>query len=83
MILIWTVSPIQDQVIEFNWTEIENWQINEEQMCFQFVFKRPPKKPRLVKVLTPYFVFMFDSFERIYEERRNQEILESTMNNQH
>lgn len=68
---------IEDQIIEFKWNEIENWEINEEQMCFQFVFKRPPKKSRLVKVFTPYFVFMFDSFERIYEERRNQEKLES------
>ncbi|KAH6937559.1 hypothetical protein HPB50_001712 [Hyalomma asiaticum] len=62
-------SPPSAQVIEFPWDTVAEWEVDEEGMAFAFQYTRPDKKPRWVKIFTPYFLFMFDCFERIQEER--------------
>ncbi|XP_022693405.1 sorting nexin-27-like isoform X3 [Varroa jacobsoni] len=61
---------LQNQVIEFEWENITSWEADAEGMAFQFEYGRPDKKPRLIKIYTPYFVFMLDCFERVSEERK-------------
>ncbi|XP_064475115.1 sorting nexin-27-like [Ornithodoros turicata] len=56
------------QAIDFPWKSLSEWEIDEEGMAFAFCYVKPPRKPRWVKVFTPYYVFLFDCFERIQEE---------------
>ncbi|CAG5126487.1 unnamed protein product, partial [Candidula unifasciata] len=58
------------QVIEFNWKDVKSYQVDEEGMSFNFEYNRQGKKPRLVKIFTPYFNFMNDCFDRIYDEQQ-------------
>ena len=44
----------QSQVIEFQWKDIQGYDIEEEGMVFQFEYNRPGKKPRIVQILTQY-----------------------------
>uniref|UniRef100_V5GVT6 Putative sorting nexin-27 n=1 Tax=Ixodes ricinus TaxID=34613 RepID=V5GVT6_IXORI len=62
-------GSLEAQVIEFLWDSVAEWEVDEEGMAFAFQYTRPDKKPRWVKIFTPYFLFMFDCFERIQEER--------------
>lgn len=62
-------GTMESQVIEFAWDSIKEWELDDEGMAFTFQYCRPDKKPRWVKIHTPYYVFMFDCFERIQEER--------------
>ncbi|KAL1420952.1 hypothetical protein MTO96_004320 [Rhipicephalus appendiculatus] len=62
-------GTLEAQVIEFPWDTVAEWEVDEEGMAFAFQYTRPDKKPRWVKIFTPYFLFMFDCFERIQEER--------------
>ncbi|XP_066902630.1 sorting nexin-27 [Halyomorpha halys] len=59
----------ESQVIEFPWTTMKQWEVDEEGMSFSFQYQKGEKNTRWVKILTPYFTFMFDCFERIQEER--------------
>ncbi|RWS23388.1 Sorting nexin-27-like protein [Leptotrombidium deliense] len=77
----------ESQIIEFSWSHIKSWEIDEEGLCFAFQYNRPDKKPRLIKIHTPYvsigyftkitpnnhlqYVFMFECFERIHEEKKS------------
>ncbi|XP_014249297.1 sorting nexin-27 [Cimex lectularius] len=63
-------GTIEGQVIEFPWQTIKQWEIDEEGMSFSFQYQKGEKNLRWVKILTPYFSFMFDCFERIQEERK-------------
>lgn len=42
------------QVIEFSWDHIKSWEIDEEGLFFAFQYCRPDKKPRLIRIQTPY-----------------------------
>lgn len=44
----------QSQVIEFQWKDIQGYDVEEEGMVFQFEYNRPGKKPRIVQILTQY-----------------------------
>ncbi|KAK3771859.1 hypothetical protein RRG08_028767 [Elysia crispata] len=59
---------VESQVIEFNWKDVKSYEVDEEGMSFNFEYNRPGKKPRLVKIFTPYFYYMNDCFDRIYDE---------------
>lgn len=59
----------ESQVIEFPWRTLKQWEVDEEDMSFNFEYQKGEKEARWVKILTPYFTFMFDCFERIQEER--------------
>ncbi|KAL8583666.1 hypothetical protein ACOMHN_037389 [Nucella lapillus] len=56
------------QVIEFSWKDVKSYEVDEEGMAFTLEYDRPGKKPRVVKIFTPYFYYMNDCFDRIYEE---------------
>lgn len=44
----------QNQVISFEWAEMQRWDTDEEGMAFCFEYARGEKKPRWVKIFTPY-----------------------------
>ncbi|XP_005098481.1 sorting nexin-27 [Aplysia californica] len=58
----------ESQVIEFNWKDVKSYGVDDEGMSFNFEYNRQGKKPRLVKIFTPYFYYMNDCFDRIYDE---------------
>jgi len=41
-------------VIVFEWSEMQRWDTDEEGMAFCFEYVRGEKKPRWVKIFTPY-----------------------------
>ena len=41
-------------MIEFAWKDVKSYEVDEEGMSFNFEYDRPGKKPRLVKIFTPY-----------------------------
>lgn len=51
-----TEAPVssQNQVIAFDWGEMQRWDTDEEGMAFCFEYARGEKKPRWVKIFTPY-----------------------------
>lgn len=48
------LCPVQNQVIAFDWGEMKRWDTDEEGMAFCFEYVRGEKKPRWVKIFTPY-----------------------------
>ncbi|KAG1677528.1 Sorting nexin-27 [Nymphon striatum] len=60
----------ESQVIEFSWDSIKEWEVDDEGMAFCFQYYRQEKKPRWVRIHSPYYQFMFDCFEKIQEERK-------------
>lgn len=59
----------QNQVIAFEWGEMQRWDTDEEGMAFCFEYARGEKKPRWVKIFTPYVsvhtsTLLFDVFYR-------------------
>ncbi|XP_034230063.1 sorting nexin-27 [Thrips palmi] len=61
---------LESQVVEFLWPDIKEWEVDEETMAFCFQYQRPDKKPRWVKIFTPYYIFMLDCFDRLLEESK-------------
>ncbi|NXW67948.1 SNX27 protein, partial [Hirundo rustica] len=58
----------QNQVIAFQWEEMQRWDTDEEGMAFCFEYARAERKPRWVKIFTPYFNYMHECFERVFCE---------------
>ena len=48
------ILKFQSQVIEFQWSDIKAYDVEEEGMSFAFEYNRPGKKPRMVQILTQY-----------------------------
>ncbi|TSO05439.1 Sorting nexin-27 [Bagarius yarrelli] len=61
-------GTLENQVIAFEWSEMQRWDMDEEGMAFCFEYVRGEKKPRWVKIFTPYFNYMHECFERIFYE---------------
>uniref|UniRef100_A0A8B9M496 Sorting nexin 27a n=1 Tax=Astyanax mexicanus TaxID=7994 RepID=A0A8B9M496_ASTMX len=61
-------GTLENQVIAFEWAEMQRWDTDEEGMAFCFEYTRGEKKPRWVKIFTPYFNYMHECFERIFCE---------------
>ncbi|GAB1606124.1 sorting nexin-27-like isoform X1 [Argonauta hians] len=61
-------GSIEPHVVEIKWSDIKNYDIDDETMSFIFEYFRPSRKSRLVRIYSTYFVYMFDCFERIFEE---------------
>uniref|UniRef100_A0A8B9HWB7 Sorting nexin 27b n=1 Tax=Astyanax mexicanus TaxID=7994 RepID=A0A8B9HWB7_ASTMX len=59
---------LYNQVIAFEWAEMQRWDTDEEGMAFCFEYTRGEKKPRWVKIFTPYFNYMHECFERVFCE---------------
>uniref|UniRef100_A0A6Q2WS55 Sorting nexin 27 n=1 Tax=Esox lucius TaxID=8010 RepID=A0A6Q2WS55_ESOLU len=57
-----------NQVIAFEWVEMQRWDTDEEGMAFCLEYTRGEKKPRWVKIFTPYFNYMHECFERVFCE---------------
>uniref|UniRef100_A0A8C5B2P3 Sorting nexin 27a n=1 Tax=Gadus morhua TaxID=8049 RepID=A0A8C5B2P3_GADMO len=57
-----------NQVIAFEWAEMQRWDTDEEGVAFCFEYARGEKKPRWVKIFTPYFNYMHECFERVFCE---------------
>ncbi|XP_062395126.1 sorting nexin-27b isoform X2 [Sardina pilchardus] len=69
-------GALENQVIAFEWSEMQRWDTDEEGMAFCFEYARGEKKPRWVKVFTPYFNYMHECFERVFCELRWRKELE-------
>lgn len=64
-------GSLEQQTVELSWESISRWESDDESMCFCFQYSRSNQKPpRWVKVMTPYYAFMADCFDRIMEERK-------------
>lgn len=67
-------GELENQVIDFSWDEMKEWAEEEDkeqsERYFSFQYQRGEKKPRWVKVFSPYSSFMHDCFGRILQERR-------------
>uniref|UniRef100_A0A8C2F8L2 Sorting nexin 27b n=1 Tax=Cyprinus carpio TaxID=7962 RepID=A0A8C2F8L2_CYPCA len=61
-------GTLENQVIAFEWSEMQRWDTDEEGMAFCFEYARGEKKPRWVKIFTPYFNYMHECFERVFCE---------------
>ncbi|XP_035386739.1 sorting nexin-27b isoform X4 [Electrophorus electricus] len=61
-------GTLENQVIAFEWLEMQRWDTDEEGMAFCFEYARAEKKPRWVKIFTPYFNYMHECFERVFCE---------------
>lgn len=61
-------GTLENQVITFEWGEMQRWDTDEEGMAFCFEYARGEKKPRWVKIFTPYFNYMHECFERVFCE---------------
>lgn len=59
---------LESQIIDFNWENIKEWEIDEEGLAFAFQYNRPDKKPRFVRIHTSYHLFLYDCFQRISDE---------------
>lgn len=47
-------GTLQSQTVEIKWDTIERWESDDEEMAFCFLYSRPDKPSRWVKVQTPY-----------------------------
>lgn len=57
---------LQNQVIAFDWGEMQRWDTDEEGMAFCFEYARGEKKPRWVKIFTPYVWITHRSLHTYY-----------------
>ncbi|XP_076135884.1 sorting nexin-27b isoform X2 [Alosa pseudoharengus] len=69
-------GTLENQVIAFEWSEMQRWDTDEEGVAFCFEYARGEKKPRWVKIFTPYFNYMHECFERVFCELRWRKELE-------
>ncbi|XP_065060533.1 sorting nexin-27-like isoform X4 [Rhopilema esculentum] len=60
-------TPLE-QEHTFTWEEITSWEADEEAMNFMFEYQRAGKKPRQVRVRSPYYVYMQECIDRIKTE---------------
>lgn len=54
-------------VMLFDWNDIKDYEVDDEAMSFIFNHVTPNKQ-RTIQIVTPYYVFMFDCFQKIREE---------------
>lgn len=54
-------------VMQFEWSDIKEYEVDEEAMSFIFNHVTPTKQ-RAIQIITHYYIFMFDCFQRIREE---------------
>uniref|UniRef100_A0A0K2TN54 Sorting nexin family member 27 [Ceratitis capitata] n=1 Tax=Lepeophtheirus salmonis TaxID=72036 RepID=A0A0K2TN54_LEPSM len=60
----------ENQVIEFLWNSIIQYDYSDEEGTFCYQYKRPNKPVRWIKVFTHHCVFMYECFERIKYEHQ-------------
>lgn len=57
----------EQDVMAFSWNDIQEFEVDEEAMSFIFSCVTPNEK-KSIQIITPYYTFMFDCFQRIREE---------------
>ncbi|XP_030645452.1 sorting nexin-27-like [Chanos chanos] len=72
-------GSLENQVIAFDWSEMRRWDTDEEGMAFCFEYARGEKKPRWVKIFTPYFNYLHECFERIFCELKWRKEIEEVL----
>ncbi|KAG0715134.1 Sorting nexin-27 [Chionoecetes opilio] len=63
-------GSLQTQVIDFAWSTIEKYEIDDEAMAFCFLYRQTEELIRWVKIYTPYYHFMEECFQRVQEEHQ-------------
>jgi len=58
----------EDQVIEFAWETVTQFEVEETGTVFVFHYRRPGKPDRIVKIFSPFSVFLYECFEKVQEE---------------
>ncbi|CAL4066433.1 unnamed protein product, partial [Meganyctiphanes norvegica] len=61
-------GTLQTQIIDFQWSTIEKFEIDDEAMAFCFLYRQTEDLIRWVKIFTPYYQFMAECFQLIQEE---------------
>ncbi|KAF0301148.1 Sorting nexin-27 [Amphibalanus amphitrite] len=59
----------EGQTIKFPWSSITQWDVDEQAEAFCFQYSRQDHTARWVKVFTPHYLFLYEVFERIQDER--------------
>ncbi|KAK7571089.1 hypothetical protein V9T40_014693 [Parthenolecanium corni] len=60
---------LQNQTVEFAWSNIKSWETDEEGGTFSMQYERNDNVLS-IKFYTPYFTFLSDCFQRIQDERQ-------------
>lgn len=60
----------ENQVIEFLWSSILQYDLDDEAAMFCFQYQRQNKSPRWVKIYSNHYIFLYECFERIQEEKQ-------------
>ena len=54
VIIMSCVCVLQSQVIEFAWEDVLQFEVDNDQMTFNFEYRREGRKPRWIRIFTPY-----------------------------
>lgn len=57
----------EQDVMKFNWNCIQDYKVDDQTMSFIFSYVTPTER-KSIQIITLYFTFMLDCFERIMEE---------------
>jgi len=47
-------GTLEQQVVEFDWATVTEWEADDEALAFCFKYHKPDKDPKWVKIQTPY-----------------------------
>ncbi|CAG0912888.1 unnamed protein product [Notodromas monacha] len=61
-------GEVEPQMIEFAWNTILQWEIDEKNFSFNFLYDRTPKPPRWVKIFGAFNIYLWECFQRVQEE---------------
>jgi len=61
-------GELEGQVIEFSWETITQFEVEEDGNTFLFNYRRPGKPDRAVRILSHFYIYLFECFEKIQEE---------------
>lgn len=61
-------GELEDQIIEFAWETVTQFEVEENGTCFIFNYRRKDKPDRVVRIYSHFYIFLFECFEKIQEE---------------
>ncbi|KAI5725873.1 hypothetical protein M8J77_021161 [Diaphorina citri] len=59
----------EGQAVEFEWTVVTQYEVEEDSGAFLLQYTRPGRSPRCIKLFSAYSVFLKECFDRIQEEK--------------
>ncbi|CAH1797029.1 unnamed protein product [Owenia fusiformis] len=75
-------GTVESQVIEFQWEELNVYEADDEGMSFNFEYIKEGKRPRWVKIFSPFYFYMYECCDAILQERQySQGTSGNAMNN--